>query len=102
VVTLYGELAVAMPSPIVELNRAVAISHASGPAAALPLVNQLVESGFLERYHLLHSVRGDLLEKLERHTEAAAAFGRAAALARNARERELLERRAAACRVVGT
>ena len=101
VVRLYGELAVAMPSPVVELNRAVAISNASGPAAALPIVDNLVDSALLDRYHLLHSVRGDLLEKLERHAEAAAAFGRASALARNVRERELLERRAAACRVVG-
>jgi RNA polymerase sigma factor (sigma-70 family) len=95
VVALYEALASAMPSPIVELNRAVAISMASGPAAALPLVEQLVELGALERYHLLHAVRGDLLDKLGRHTEAAAAFGRGAALVANAPERELLRRRAA-------
>jgi RNA polymerase sigma factor (sigma-70 family) len=95
VVGLYDALASAMPSPIVELNRAVAISMASGPAAALPLVDQLVELGALERYHLLHAVRGDLLDKLGRHAEAAGAFRRGAALAQNAPERELLRRRAA-------
>ncbi|HUC14004.1 MAG TPA: RNA polymerase sigma factor [Acidimicrobiales bacterium] len=95
VVALYDALASAMPSPIVELNRAVAISMASGPAAALPLVDQLIELGALERYHLLHAVRGDLLEKLGRHAEATAAFGRGAALAQNAPERDLLRRRAA-------
>jgi RNA polymerase sigma factor (sigma-70 family) len=95
VVALYGELASAMPSPIVELNRAVAISMASGPAAALPLVEQVVALGALERYHLLHAVRGDMLDKLGRHTEAAAAFGRGAQLAQNQPERELLQRRAA-------
>jgi RNA polymerase sigma factor (sigma-70 family) len=95
VVALYDALASAMPSPIVELNRAVAISMASGPAAALPLVEQLVELGPLERYHLLHAVRGDLLDKLGRHAEAAAAFERGAALAQNRPERDLLRRRAA-------
>ncbi len=84
-----------MPSPIVELNRAVAISMASGPAAALPLVEQLVELGALERYHLLHAVQGDLLDKLGRHAEAAAAFGRGAELVHNSPERELLRQRAA-------
>jgi predicted RNA polymerase sigma factor len=95
VVALYDALALAMPSPIVELNRAVAISMASGPATALPLVEQLVELGALERYHLLHAVRGDLLDKLGRHAEAAAAFGRGALLVQNTPERELLRRRAA-------
>ena len=82
------------PSPIVELNRAVAISMASGPGAALALVDQLVATGTLERYHLLYSVRGDLLDKLGRHAEAAVEFDRAAALAANAPERALLEERA--------
>lgn len=95
VVALYDALASATPSPIVELNRAVAISMASGPAAALPLVEQLVELGALERYHLMHAVRGDLLDKLGRHAEAAAAFGRGVALVQNTPERELLRRRAA-------
>jgi RNA polymerase sigma factor (sigma-70 family) len=83
VVTLYGELAGRAPSPIVELNRAVAISMASGPGPALDLVDQLVETRTLERYHLLYSVRGDLLDKLGRHAEAAAEFDRAARLATN-------------------
>jgi len=95
VVALYDALAAAMPSPIVELNRAVAISMASGPAAALPLVEELVELGALDRYHLLHAVRGDLLDKLGRHAEAASAFGRGVALVQNTPERELLRRRAA-------
>jgi RNA polymerase sigma factor (sigma-70 family) len=95
VVTLYDALASVMPSPIVELNRAVAVSMASGPAAALPLVEQIVELGPLERYHLLHAVRGDLLAKLGRHAEAADAFACGAALVRNTPERELLQRRAA-------
>ena len=95
VVLLYDALALAMPSPVVELNRAVAISMASGPAAALPLVEQLVELGALDRYHLLHAVQGDLLAKLGRHAEAATAFERGAALVQNVPERELLQRRAA-------
>jgi RNA polymerase sigma factor (sigma-70 family) len=95
VVALYDALAAALPSPIVELNRAVAISRASGPAAALPLVDQLVQLGALERYHLLHAVRGDLLDKLGLHAEAAAAFGRGAKLVQNTPERDLLRRRAA-------
>jgi hypothetical protein len=95
VVALYDELVTVMPSPIVELNRAVAISMASGPAIALPLVEQLVELGVLERDHLLHAVRGDLLEKLGRCMDASSAFERAAALSLNSAERQLLERRAA-------
>ena len=95
VVALYDELGSVMPSPIVELNRAVAISMASGPAAALPLVEQLLELGALKRYHLLHAVRGDLLDKLGQHAEASDAFERGAALVQNMPERELLRRRAA-------
>ncbi len=98
VVTLYGELARRAPSPIVELNRAVAISMASGPAPALDLVDQLVETRTLERYHLLYAVRGDLLDKLGRQAEAAVEFERAAHLATNTPERDLSERRARASR----
>ena len=97
-VTLYGQLAATAPSPIVELNRAVALSRAAGPEAALTLVDQLMETGTLDRYHLLYSVRGDLLDRLGRHVEAAAEFDRAAALATNARERALSEGRARTCR----
>jgi predicted RNA polymerase sigma factor len=98
VVTLYTELAHTDPSPIVELNRAVAVSMAAGPEPALELVDQLVETGTLERYHLLSSVRGDLLDRLGRSTEAALEFDRSAALATNAQERALSEGRARACR----
>ncbi len=97
-VSLYGELARTTPSPIVELNRAVAISRASGPDAALALVDQLVETKTLERYHLLYSVRGDLLDRLGRHAEAALEFDRAAELASNAQERALSRRRAEVAR----
>jgi RNA polymerase sigma factor (sigma-70 family) len=97
-VALYGELARTSPSPIVELNRAVAVSMASGPEAALDLVDQLVETGTLERYQLLPSVRGDLLDRLRRPAEAAVEFDRAAALAANTRERALSEERARVCR----
>ena len=96
--TLYGELARRAPSPIVELNRAVAISMASGPGPALDLVDQLVETRTLERYHLLYSVRGDLLDKLGRHAEAAVEFERAARLATNTPERDLSDQRARASR----
>ncbi len=97
-VALYGELAQVAPSPIVELNRAVAVSMASGPDPALALVDQLVASGTLERYHLLSSVRGDLLDKLGRYGEAAVEFQRALGLATNAPERALLEERFRASR----
>jgi RNA polymerase sigma factor (sigma-70 family) len=97
-VALYTALARATPSPIVELNRAVAVSRASGPAEALALVDVLVGTGTLERYHLLYSVRGDLLDRLGRHDEAAAEFERAAALATNGQERTLLSERARASR----
>lgn len=99
-VALYTELARATPSPIVELNRAVAVSWASGPADALALVDVIAGTGVLERYHLLYSVRGDLLERLGRHGEAALEFERSAALARNGPERALLAERARACRSV--
>ena len=97
-VTLYGELARTAPSPIVELNRAVAVSMASGPGAALALVDELLATGTLDRYHLLYSVRGDLLDRLGRVDEAASEFDRAAALATNAQERSLSEERARTCR----
>jgi RNA polymerase sigma factor (sigma-70 family) len=93
-VALYTELARVAPSPIVELNRAVVVSRARGPAAGLDLVDVLVATGTLARYHLLYSVRGDLLDQLRRHAEAAQDFERAAALAQNEPERALSARRA--------
>ena len=97
-VALYTTLARVVPSPIVELNRAVAVSLASGPGDALALVDILVATGTLERYHLLYSVRGDLLYRLGRYGEAASEFERAAALATNGQERSLLSERARASR----
>jgi RNA polymerase sigma factor (sigma-70 family) len=94
IVTLYGLLARVMPSPVVELNRAVAVSMASGPQAGLDLVDQLAGEPTLASYHLLPSVRGDLLMKLGRMQEAHAEFERAAALTGNERERQLSARRA--------
>jgi RNA polymerase sigma factor (sigma-70 family) len=99
IVALYDALAQLAPSPVVELNRAVAVSMAFGPAAALDLVDALAGDVRLRTYHLLPSVRGDLLTKLGRFEEARAEFSRAAALARNARESALLLGRAAACTV---
>jgi RNA polymerase sigma-70 factor, ECF subfamily len=97
IVILYERLAQISPSPIVELNRAVAVAMASGPAAGLELVNALSSDPSLQNYHLLPSVRGDLLKKLGRLTEACAEFERAARMTRNARERELLLSRAHEC-----
>jgi RNA polymerase sigma-70 factor (ECF subfamily) len=94
IAALYALLAQIAPSPIVELNRAVAVSMAFGPAAGLELVDALVSEPSLERYHLLPSVRGDLLTKLGRNADARTEFERAASLTRNLRERELLLRRA--------
>jgi RNA polymerase sigma factor (sigma-70 family) len=94
---LYAELAALTPSPVVELNRAVAVAMAFGPHAGLELVDALTSEPSLEGYHLLPSVRGDLLAKLGRFDEARLDFERAASLTRNARERELLVGRAAAC-----
>ena len=94
IVALYGELARLMPSPVVELNRAVAVSMASGPAAGLDLVDALASEPVLKHYHLLPSVRGDLLVKLGRLDEARPEFERAASLTKNSRERELLLQRA--------
>ena len=95
IVLLYDELFALMPSPVIQLNRAVAVSMASGPAAGLELTDKLAAEASLKNYHLLPSVRGDLLTKLGRVAEARAEFERAASLARNARERELLLSRAA-------
>ena len=97
IATLYAALAQLAPSPVVELNRAVAVGMASGPAAGLELVDALTSEPSLESYHLLPSVRGDLLAKLGRFGEAREEFQRAASLTRNAREQRLLFDRAAAC-----
>ncbi len=96
IAALYAALAQLVPSPVVELNRAVAVSMAYGPAPALELVEQLRSEPSLKSYHLLPAVRGDLLEKLGRLDEARTEFERAASLTRNARERNLLLGRAAA------
>jgi RNA polymerase sigma factor (sigma-70 family) len=95
IASLYSQLAALAPSPIVELNRAVAVSMASGPAAGLEIVDSIAEEPSLKAYHLLPAVRGDFLSKLGRSSEARDEFERAAGLTRNARERELLLRRAA-------
>ena len=97
IAALYAALGEITPSPIVELNRAVAVGMANGPAAALAIVDGLVSEPALKSYHLLPSVRGDLLLKLGRMDEARGEFTRAAGLTRNAREKALLESRAAAC-----
>ena len=97
IAALYDALAQLTPSPVVELNRAVAVAMAFGPAAGLELVDRLTSEPALKTYHLLPSVRGDFLFKLGRFTEAQAEFERAATMTQNARERELLLDRAAAC-----
>ncbi|MCK9860715.1 RNA polymerase sigma factor [Paenibacillus sp. ATY16] len=101
IAALYEALSRQMPSPIVELNRAVAIGMAFGPSYGLQLVDALYAEPSLAGYHLLPSVRGDLLEKLGRYEEAAAEFERAAAMTRNEKEQALLLKRAAACRQEG-
>lgn len=101
IAALYGELARAAPSPVVDLNRAVAVGMAEGPAAGLALVDALRGEKALEGYHLLPGVRGDLLAKLGRSGEARAEFEKAASLAGNSREREVLLARAAALGPVG-
>jgi RNA polymerase sigma factor (sigma-70 family) len=98
IAALYARLSAQTGSPIVELNRAVAVSMAEGPAAGLQILDALYDEPALASYHLLPSVRGDLLEKLGRRTEAAEHFDRAASLTKNEREREVLLGRAAACR----
>ena len=97
IASLYQELLEYSPSPVIELNRAVAVAMAFGPAAGLEIVEPLTQEPSLKTYHLLPSVRGDLLAKLDRNEEASAEFERAASLTRNARERELLLNRARAC-----
>jgi predicted RNA polymerase sigma factor len=99
-VALYDALAQLTPSPIVELNRAVAVAMAFGPQAGLDLVDSLVSESSLKNYHLLPSVRGDLLSKLGRFAEARAEFETAAELTRNAREQNLLLERAQSCAVL--
>jgi RNA polymerase sigma factor (sigma-70 family) len=96
IAALYAELTALVRSPVIELNRAIAVGMAEGPQAGLAIVDTLLDEPALKSYHLLPSVRGDLLTKLGRHTEARGAFEAAAALAGNKRERELLLRRAAA------
>jgi RNA polymerase sigma-70 factor, ECF subfamily len=97
IAALYDGLAQLAPSPVIELNRAVAVGMAFGPAAGLDVVDSLVDEPSLKAYHLLPAVRGDLLLKLGRFEEAGFEFRRAALLTGNARERELLQRRAAQC-----
>jgi RNA polymerase sigma factor (sigma-70 family) len=97
IVALYGSLALVSPSPVVELNRGVAVAMASGPAAGLAVVDPLTSEPSLRTYHLLPSVRGDLLAKLGRYEEARLEFERAAGLTRNVREQTLLLDRAAGC-----
>ncbi len=97
IAALYDALAQTAPSPVVELNRAVALAMAFGPAVGLELVDELTSEASLRGYHLLPSVRGDILAKLGRFDEAHEEFERAASLTRNLRERELLLERAAAC-----
>src|SRR5207247_4252612 len=97
IVALYDAVAQLVPSPVVELNRAVAVGMAFGPQAGLDLVDALVGEPMLKTYHLLPAVRGDLLRKLGRSEEARAEFERAALLTENGQERELLQRRAAEC-----
>jgi predicted RNA polymerase sigma factor len=97
IAALYGALAEVVPSPVVELNRAVAVGMAAGPAAGLALADGLLDEPTLKGYHLLPSVRGDLLFKLGRMDEARAEFERAASMTRNAREQALLLERAEAC-----
>jgi predicted RNA polymerase sigma factor len=96
IASLYAALAVLTPSPIVELNRAVAVGFAVGPQAALDIVDTLMRDGALQGYHLLPTVRADLLEKVGRHAEARAEFERAASITGNARESQFLLARAAA------
>ncbi len=97
IAALYETLTQRTPSPIIELNRAVAVSMAQGPQAGLDIVDTLTNEPSLKNYHLLPSVRGDLLVKLNRPTEARTEFERAATLTRNARERDLLLKRAKDC-----
>ena len=101
IATLYRALGQVTPSPVVELNRAVAVSMAAGPAAGLELADALLKESALKSYHLLPAVRGDLLYKLGRYAEARGEFERAAGLTRNERERALMRERAANCGAAG-
>jgi predicted RNA polymerase sigma factor len=101
IAALYDGLAALNPSPVIELNRAVAVGMAFGPAAGLELVDALTGEPVLRQYHLLPAVRGDLLEKLGRRDEAVAEFHRAASLTSNQRERALLIRRGGGPRSLG-
>ena len=101
IAALYAVLAQVQPSPVVELNRAVAVGKAQGAAFALPLVDALCDAPQLRDYGLLYAVRGDLLEQLARRDDARDAFERAASLAANARDRELMLARAARCSTTG-
>jgi predicted RNA polymerase sigma factor len=102
IVALYDRLVSLTPSPVVELNRAVAVSFADGPEAGLGALDAIASAPVLRDYHLLPSVRGDLLAKLGRHAEAASEFERAASMTRNERERKLLHERAAAAKANDT
>ena len=102
IAALYAALNRIAPSPVVELNRAVAVSRAEGAEAGLAIVDRLRAEGALDEYHLLPSVRGDLLARLGRGAEARAEFERAASLTRNEREQRLLLDRAALCAGGGT
>jgi predicted RNA polymerase sigma factor len=97
IVALYDALAALAPSPVVQLNRAVAVAMAFGPAEGLAIVDALAEDGALSSYHLLSAVRGDFLTKLGRFAEARVEFERASSLTRNERERHLMTERAEAC-----
>jgi RNA polymerase sigma-70 factor, ECF subfamily len=97
IAALYGVLVQVQPSPVVELNRAVAVSMAIGPAAGLAVVDALVADGALDGYHLLHAVRGEMLARLGRNDEAKVELEKAAAMTRNAKERAILLAKAAAC-----
>jgi predicted RNA polymerase sigma factor len=97
IASLYASLYGVMPTPVIELNRAVAVSMAEGPEAGLAIVEQLADEPSMQSYHRLPSVRADFLFKLGRMSEARAQFERAAALAENARERDLLLARAQEC-----
>jgi predicted RNA polymerase sigma factor len=92
---LYARLSALVASPVIELNRAVAVSMVEGPAAALAIVERTAETPALRGYHLLETVRGDLLHRLGRYTEARVAFELAASLTGNSREQDMLKRRAA-------
>jgi RNA polymerase sigma-70 factor (ECF subfamily) len=98
IVALYDHLLAVLPTPVVALNRAVAVAMRDGPAAGLALVDALLADGALDTYHLAHAARADLCRRLGRHDEARAAYERALALARQAPERRFLARRLAELR----